>query len=176
MRNLAILFLCTCLGFCTMGTARAVEKNDKDVVVRIAVANMERITTDLDYEKVRLLSIDKETRDAMRQINQELKQARTELLALTDELKLMDYQKKMEFLNKKKSLIQERNYNRDNSKDIRKLARDFIIEHYKDKYVLIISEANTLERSALYKAVVIEDITDEAGTKFRAYINELAGE
>jgi hypothetical protein len=155
----------------------AVEKLEKPKEpVRIAVAQVERITGDLDYEKVRLLGLDKETRDALRQINQEIKQVRTEVLTLTDELKLVDYQKKLEFLNRKKSIIYDRTTSRDTSRDVRKLVRDFIIERYKDKYVLILNEPGTLERSAVYKAVVIDDITDEAGVKFREYLNDLVGE
>lgn len=155
----------------------AVEKSEKPAAtVRIAVAQLERITNDLDYEKLRLMGLDKETRDALRQINQEIKQVRTEVLSLTDELKLADYQKKLEFLARKKSIIYDRTASRDTSRDVRKLARDFVIERYKDKYVLIVSEPQTLERSALYKAVTIEDITDEAGVKFREYLNEMVGE
>ena len=79
--------------------------------MEIGVIQIGRITNDLDFEKLKMLNLDKDTLDAIKKINLDQAKLKKDIIVATDEIKLMEIQKLHEFNNKKLSLLRDRNAN-----------------------------------------------------------------
>jgi len=140
----------------------------------VAIVQLNKMTGDMDYDKVRLLNLDKDSLEAIKKINAEMAKLKKEIIEATDEVKLMDLQKQMEFNNKKLALLRDRNSNRE--VNVQKLAQDYVVRKFSRRYSMILQDASSLDNRAIYKNVAITDITEEAAAGFRAEISERIGE
>lgn len=149
--------------------------------VKVAVVNLQRIMNNgVNYEKVRLLSLDKASLEVLKKINTEIQEVQTQIVDVEDEVKLADLGRRLEFLNRKNMLLRQRVMNNDPSRDIQGLLRKFVIEKFKDKYSVIIQQQDSgnpdrIDRT-IWKANNVEvcDITDDVREEFQKYLDQLA--
>lgn len=143
--------------------------------IEVATVSMDRLTSDLDSERLRQLLMDKDTLDALRRINADLGRLKKELIEAADELKLVEIKKQIDFANQKISLLRDRSGG-NRELNARKLATDFVIRRYAGRFSLIIQDSMNLEGRVLYKNLRMVDITDEAAEALRKDIAERLGE
>lgn len=147
---------------------------------RVALVNVQRIINNgINYEKIRLLSLDKHTLDALKKINKEIQEVQTQIVDVNDEATLQEMSRRINFLNQKNMLLRQRVMNSDMGRDAQSLLRKFVIDTYKDKYAIIIQQqqdSGYAER-VLFKAanVEIEDITDDVREDFQKYMDDADG-
>ena len=146
--------------------------------LKVAVVNLNRISNSgINYDKIRLLSMDKPTLEALQKIGREIQDVQMQITDVEDELKLADLGRRLEFLNRKSSLLRQRVMNNDTNRDVQSLIRGFVIDKFKDKYPLILQQQDGNPDRTLWKGgdVEVNDITDEVQEKFREYVDELSG-
>jgi hypothetical protein len=154
-------------------TCGAVEQEKPSI--EIAVVQVDRVTGDFDYERLKMLSMDKDTLEATRKLNADQAKLKRDIIEATDEAKLMDLQKQLEFNAKKLSLLRDRNgSNRDIN--IRKILSEFIVRTYSTRFALILQDTNGIEGRAIYKNVKVTDITDEAAEAFKKDLSDKLGD
>jgi hypothetical protein len=150
---------------------------------KVAVVSLQRIVNSgINYEKIRLLSLDKATLEALKKINKETQEVQTQIVDVDDEVKLADLGRRLEFLNRKSMLLRQRPMGPDSSRDLQGMVRKFVIDKFKDKYALIIQQdVGFVDRSGngdrvVWKSpdVAIDDITDEALEEFQKYVDQAA--
>jgi len=147
---------------------------------KIAVVRINAITGSGNfYEKMRpLYCSDKETRAAIKKINTDLKAVGKEVADADDEAKVADLSRKAQFLQQKLSLLRQCGAIDNQNFDMNAIMRDFIVNTFKGKFQLILQQDSSgSDRAFLWKGNAnIEDITDEAGQKFREYLEQSLGE
>jgi hypothetical protein len=145
----------------------------------VALINMQRIlNSGINYERIRVLSFDKATREALKKINKEIQEVQTQIVDVNDETTLAEMGRRLNFLNQKNMLLRQRAMNGDYNRDVQTLIRKFVIEKYKDKYALIIQQQESgYGDRVMFKAanVEIDDITDEVREEFQKYADQIAG-
>jgi hypothetical protein len=149
--------------------------------VKVAVVNIQRMMNNgMNYDKIRLLSLDKSTLEALKKINTEIQEVQTQIVDVNDEVKLMDLGKRLDFLNRKSVLLRQRAMNGDTGRDMQATLRKFVVDRFKDKYALILQQQDTgnPERDrVLWKGdTEVRDITDDAAEEFQKYVDELVGD
>ena len=144
--------------------------------MEVAVVQINRLTSDLDYEKIRMLNLDKDTIEAIKKINAEQARLKKDIIDVADESKLMDIQKQIEFNNRKLSLLRDRNSGNNREVNVQKMATDFIIRKYSGRYSMILQDAGGIDGRVIYKNVKIVDITEEASDAFKKEFIEKVGE
>jgi hypothetical protein len=155
-------------------------KKSESPKTRIALVNLQRIMNGgINYEKIRLLSLDKHTFDALKKINTEIQEVQTQIVDVNDEATLQEMSRRMNFLNQKSMLLRQRVMNGDMNRDVQGLIRQFVIDKYKDKYAVIIQQQHDsgYAERVLFKApnVEIEDITDDVRDEFQKYMDQADG-
>lgn len=130
------------------------------------------------YEKLRLLSCDKDTLAAIKKVNAELKDVQKQVIDTDDEVKLADLGRRTQFLNQKLNVLRQNSMNGNPNSDVQAVIRKFVIANYKDKYHMIFQQDSGVpDRFFLWKGnVQTDDITDEVGEKFREYLDKSIGE
>jgi hypothetical protein len=151
-----------------------------DQKTRVAIVNLQRITNSgINYEKIRLLSLDKPTLDALKKINAEIHEVQTQVVDADDDTKLAELSRRMNFLNQKSMLLRQRAMNMDSNRDIQGMIRKFVIDTFKGKYALIIQQQQDSGYAdrVVWKAanVEVDDITDDVREEFQKYMDQ-AGE
>ncbi len=147
---------------------------------KVAVLNIYRITNSgINYERLRLLSLDKPTIDALKKIETEIQDVQMQITDVEDEVKLGDLGRRLEFLSRKSSLLKQRAMNSNSGgQDMQAAVRNFVIENFKDKYALILQQQDqggNVDRILWKGDVEVVDITDEAREKFMEYLDQLGG-
>lgn len=144
---------------------------------KVAVVRFNRLMNNeiLGYEQMRTLTADKESLEALRKVNADLKAAQNSIVAAEDDTQLNELSKRYEFLNRKRQLLRQRMQN-DSGRDMQKIMRDFVVTNYKDKYHLIVQEPELLDRMLWKGNAEIVDITDEVAAKVKEYAASVAGE
>lgn len=157
-------------------TAAAAEPAERQAAppIEVATVSMERLTADLDYDRLRLLQMDKDTLEAQRRIQADLARLKKELIEATDELKLAEIKKQMDFANQKLGILRDRTGRQEVNQ--RKVATEFILRRYAPRYALILQDSMTIEGRVLYKNLRLVDITEEAAEALRKDIAERLGE
>jgi hypothetical protein len=153
-------------------------KKPDSPAARVALVNLQRITNSgINYEKIRLLSLDKATLKALRKINKEIREVQTQIVDINDEATLQEMGRRLNFLNQKNVLLRQRPMSGDYMRDVQGLLRKFVIDKYKSKYSLIIQQQDSGNPDrVIFKApnAEIDDITDEAREEFQKHIDEIA--
>jgi len=144
---------------------------------KVAIVRFNRLTNNelVGYEQIRTLAADKDSLEALKKTNAEIKATNKEIVAAEDDAKLNELSRKLEFLNRKSSLLKQR-MNNDSRRDNQKVIRDFVVENYKDKYLLIAQEPEALDRFLWKGNVEITDITDDVAAKVKEYVANVVGE
>jgi hypothetical protein len=170
---LPLVLLCFC--YATIAAAQEPAKAKIAVVrVNVVMAGSSNL-----YEKMRqLYRCDKETREAIKKINTDLKALGKEVADTDDEAKVADLSRKAQFLQQKLSLLRQCGTNVNQNIDMNAIIRDFIVNTFKGKYQLILQQdSGGSDRAFLWKGNAdVDDITDEAGQKFREYLDQSLGE
>lgn len=156
-------------------------KCQEEPKMKVAVVNIQRLmNSGMNYDKIRLLSLDKTTLEALKKINAEIQEVQTQIVDVNDEVKLMDLGKRLEFLNRKSMLLRQRAINGDVGRDIQATLRKFVVERFKGKYDLILQqqEMGGPDRDrVLWKGETeVRDITDDVMDEFQKYLDELVGD
>jgi hypothetical protein len=144
---------------------------------RVALVNLQRITNSgINYEKMRLLSLDKATLKALKKINKEIQEVQAQIVDVNDETTLAEMGRRLNFLNQKNMLLRQRTMSGDYTRDVQGLLRKFVIDKYKGKYALILQQQDGYNDRVIFKApnAEIDDITDEAREEFLKYIDQAA--
>jgi hypothetical protein len=147
--------------------------------LKVAVIRLERLVRQDNvggYDRIRLAMMDKNVAECLKKIDGEAKMLEKELLKADDEIKMADIKKRMEFLGQKKNLIKGRLNNCDVGGSTQRLARNFVIENYKDKYDIIAQDASFLDRCLFRRDVEVRDISEEAAQKFKKYLDKQLGQ
>jgi hypothetical protein len=147
--------------------------------VKVAVVRINSIVGDGNlYERVRLLTCDKDTLAAIKKLNAELKTLHQQVIDADDDVKLADLGRRVQFLNQKLNILRQRNMSGNPNLDLQTVVRKFVVDNYKDKYHMIMQQEQGMsDRAFLWKGnVQTDDITDEAGQKFREYLDAALGE
>lgn len=144
--------------------------------LEIAVVQMNRLTNDIDYDRIRLLNLDKDTIEAIKKINADQAKLKKDIIEVTDEVKLMDIQKQVDFNNKKLMILRDRNGGGNRDVNIQKLAGDFVVKRYAGRFAMILQDTNGIDGRVLYKNVKITDISEEAADAFKKDLAERIGE
>jgi hypothetical protein len=146
--------------------------------MRVALVNVQRIVNSgINYEKIRLLSLDKATLRALKTINKEIQEVQAQIVDVNDETTLAEMGRRLNFLNQKSMLLRQRAMSGDYGRDVQALIRKFAIDKYKDKYSLIIQQQDSGPGDrVIYKApnTEIDDITDDVREEFQKYIDQTA--
>lgn len=147
------------------------------VKAKVAVVRFQRLMNNeiVGYEQMRTLTADKESLEAVRKVNADLKAVQNSIVAAEDDTQLNELSRRYEFLNRKRQLLRQRIQN-DSGKDIQKVMRDFVVSAYKDKYHLIVQEPEMLDRMLWKGNAEIIDITDEVAAKVKEYAANATGE
>ena len=126
------------------------------------------------YDRVRLLTCDKDTHAAIKKINAELKDVQKQVIDADDEVKLADLGKRTQLLNQKLSILRQHATGGNPNLDLQAMIRKFIVDNYKDKYHMILQQDSGMpDRFFIWKGnVQTDDITDEVGEKFREYLDK----
>lgn len=154
-------------------------KNQDQPRTRVAVVNLMRLTNSgINYDKIRMLSLDKPTREAMKKVNKEIQELQAQIVDVNDETTLQEMSRRMNFLNQKNMLLRQRVMNGgEYNRDIQGQLRKFIIEKYKSKYSLILQQHDqgNVDR-VIFKAPTTEydDITDDVREDFQKYLDQAA--
>jgi hypothetical protein len=148
---------------------------------KVAVVNIQRLmNSGVNYDKIRLLSLDKTTLEALKKINAEIQEVQTQIVDVNDEGKLGELGRRLAFLNQKSNLLRQRAMNGDVGRDIQATLRKFVIERFKGKYDLILQqqEMGGPDRDrVLWKGETeVRDITEDAMDEFQKYLDELVGD
>jgi hypothetical protein len=141
----------------------------------IAVVQISRVTNDIEYDKIRLLNLDKDTIDAIKKINLESASLKKEIIEVKDEIKLMEIQKQLDFNSKKLSILRDRNSS-GREVNIQKIATDFIVKKFSGRYAMILQDTNGIEGRVMYKNIKVVDITEEASELFKKDFAEKTGD
>ena len=166
------------LSFCFAAITQAQEP----AKAKIAVVRINAIVGNGNlYEKIRQLNYsDKETQAAIKQINLDLKALGKEVADAEDEVKMADLSRKAQFLQQKLTLLRQcgANLNQNQNIDTNAIMRDFVVGTFKGKYQLILQQdSGGSDRNILWKGNAdVDDITDDAGQKFREYLDQKLGE
>jgi hypothetical protein len=148
--------------------------------LKVAVVNMQRVmNSGMNYDKIRLLSLDKATLAALKKINTEIQEVQTQIVDVNDEVKLMDLGKRLEFLNRKSMLLRQRTMSGESTRDMQSILRRFVIDKFKDKYALIIRQQQDsgYADKVLWKGnAEITDITDDVQEEFQKYLDDSVGD
>jgi hypothetical protein len=148
--------------------------------LKVAIVNMQRIAmSGVNNEKIRLLSLDKATLEALRKINVEIQEVQAKIVDVNDEVELGDLGNRLQFLNRKSMLLKQRSMTTDSMRDTQGLLRRFVIDKFKDKYSLIMQQQDPgIADRILSKAgnVEIEDITDDVRDAFLKYVDQAGDE
>jgi hypothetical protein len=146
---------------------------------KVAVVNLQRVmSSGIDYEKLRLLSLDKHTVEALKKISKEIQELQAQIVDINDEATLQEMQRRMNFLNQKNMLLrQQRGMGGAYNNDMQALLRKFVIEKYKNKYSLIIQQqeqGNNGDR-IIYKApgTQVDDITDDVREEYMKFLDQV---
>ena len=147
--------------------------------MRVALVNVQRIANSgINYEKIRLLSLDKATTEALKKISKEVQELQTQIVDVNDETTLAEMGRRLNFLNQKSMMLKQRVMNGDYNRNLQGLIRKFVIGKYKDKYSLIIQQQQEWGHAerVIFKApnAEIEDITDEVSEEFQKYLDQTA--
>jgi hypothetical protein len=155
------------------------EKKPDSPKTRVALVSLQRImNSGINYDKIRLLSLDKSTKEAMKKINKEIQELQAQIVDVNDETTLQEMGRRMNFLNQKSNLLRQRGMNGggDYSRDVQGQLRKFVIDKYKGKYSLIIQqqEQGNIDR-VIFKApnAEIDDITDDVREDFQKYLDQI---
>lgn len=128
------------------------------------------------YQRVRLLSCDKDTLAAIKKINAELKDVQKQIIDTEDDVKLADLGRRMRFLNQKRNVLRQHamSTNPNTHMNMQTMIRKFIVDNYKDKYHMIFQQdSGRSDRFVIWKGnVQTDDITDEVGEKLREYLEK----
>ncbi len=145
---------------------------------RVALVNLQRlINSGINYDKIRLLSLDKATLKALKKIKKEIEGLQTQIVDVNDETTLAEMSRRLNFLNQKSMLLRQRPMHGNYTRDVQALVRKFVIDKYKGQYSLIIQQQDSGNADrVIYKApnVEIEDITDEVREEFQKYLDQTA--
>jgi hypothetical protein len=144
---------------------------------RVALVNLQRITNSgINYEKIRLLSLDKATLKALKKINKEIQEVQTQIVDVNDETTLAEMGRRLNFLTQKNMLLRQRSMSGDYTRDVQGQLRKFVIDKYKNKYSLILQQQDGYNDRVIFKApdAEIDDITDEARDEFQKHIDQIA--
>jgi hypothetical protein len=143
--------------------------------MEVAVVQLSRLTNDVDYEKVRLLNMDKDTVEAVKKISSELAGLKRQIIDVKDEVVLMEIQKQIEFNTRKLSILRSSSSS-SREVNIQKFASEFIVKKFSGRFPLILQDSNSLDGRIIYKNIKVVDITDEAADAFRQELSERIGE
>jgi hypothetical protein len=147
--------------------------------VKIAVVRINSVMSGGNlYDRIRLLSCDKETLAAIKKLNADLKAVEKEVIDAEDDVKLNDLGRKVQFLNQKLNLLRQRAMSGNPNVDMQAMIRNFVVSNFKDKYHLILQQDSGIpDRFILWKGNAdTDDITDEVSEKFRQHIDQTLGE
>lgn len=146
--------------------------------LKIAVVRLDRLMNNEygGYDRMRFLFADKDIAEGLKKINAEIKALQKEILGVEDEIQLAEMGKRLEFLNRKSSLLKQRMNNDSGRGDAQKLAREFVIKNYRDKYQMIAQDAGVFDRFLCKDNVEIIDITEDAVAKFKDYLDKALDE
>ena len=159
-------FLCAALIFIVAAEAFCGEPEK----AKVAVVNLNSMMNSGNFhQRVMLLSLDKETRAAMKTIAADIKKVQKEIVEAGDQEKLNDLQNRQQFLQRKLSIISQRSMNSNRGQNSQMLLRQFVVDTFKDKYPLIMqsSDSNGMDPFLWKGGVETVDITDEATDKLR---------
>lgn len=165
------------LSVALVGNALGQEPAKEQPKVKIAIVNLNRITNSgINYDRIRYLGLDKQTLDAIKKIDVEIQELQKQVVDANDETTLQEISRKMQFLNQKNSLLRQRIFN-EPGRDIQAVLRTFIIEQFKDKYVLILYQQDSgMQDRVLWKGdAEVVDISGEVQDKFREFLDQLPG-
>jgi len=157
----------------------AIAMGQEPAQVKVAVVRINSIMSSGNfYEKVRLLGCDKETLAAMKKLSTELKAVQKQVIDVEDQALLSELGRRAQFLNQKINILMQRGMSGNSNVDLQAMIRKFVIDNYKDKYLLIMQqEPGMPDRAFLWKGnVQTDDITDEVSQKFREYLDTNLGE
>jgi transcriptional regulator of heat shock response len=146
---------------------------------KVAVVRLNAISSSGNfYDKLRLLSCDKDTLAAIKKINTELKEVQKQVIDTDDEVKLADLGRRTQFLNQKLNILRQNTMSGNPNMDLQALIRKFVVDNYKDKYHIILNQDSGIpDRFFIWKGnVQTDDITDEASEKFKEYLDKGLGE
>jgi hypothetical protein len=143
---------------------------------KVAVVRFNRLMNNelIGYEELRLLAANKESLEALKKTNAEIKAAQKQIVAAEDDATLNELSRKLEFLNRKSSLLKQRISN-DAGGDMQKVVRTFVVNNYKNQYHLIVQEPEALDRFLFKENAEISDITDQVAAKVKEYVANAIG-
>jgi hypothetical protein len=147
--------------------------------VKVATVRINAITGSGNfYDRVRLLSCDKDTLAAIKKINAELKDVQKQVIDTEDEVKLAELGRRTQFLNQKLNLLRQHAMNVRQNFDLQAIIRKFVVDNYKDKYNFILNQDSGIpDRFFLWKGnVQTDDITDEVSEKFMDNLEQSLGD
>jgi hypothetical protein len=146
--------------------------------LKIAVVRIQSVIGEGNlYERVRLASCDKDALAAIKKLTAEMKSLQKKVVDVEDEMELADLGKRVQLLNQKINVLRQNpggNFN----PDMQAIVRKFVVDNFKDKYSIIMQQdSGYSDRVFLWKGgVETDDITDEVGRKFRAYLDKQLAE
>jgi hypothetical protein len=128
------------------------------------------------HEKIFLLSSEKATRNAMKEVRAEIRRTMNKIVDAGDESELNELGRRLSLLNRKIQLIQQSAMQDQRFNNAQSMIHRFVIDHYKDKYSLILQDPSGLDRAIWKGAVEIRDITEEVADQFQKHLNKLVDE
>jgi hypothetical protein len=146
--------------------------------VKVATINIQRIVNGGNFfDKIRILSLDKNTLEALKKINAEIQELSKQVIDADDAATLNDLQQKLQFLTQKRDMLQQRARNTNTNMDIMSAVRKFAVSQFKDKYALILEEREmgmNYQRVLWKGDVEVVDISDDVQEQFHEYLDKLA--
>ncbi len=127
-------------------------------------------------EKMFLLSGDKTTRNAVKEIRNKIQETVAKIVDAANESELNELGNRLNYLNRKIQLIQQAAMQDRRSRNMQSILRSFVIDRYKDKYSLIVQDLSGFDRAIWKGNVEIRDITEEVAEQFQEHLDKLAGE
>jgi len=158
----------------TIGNNIILSAEEQKPSVTIATVQMERLASDLDYEKLRMYLMDKETLLVLRALSAEQAKLERGLLDVQDEGNMREIKNKIDFNNRKIQILKERSCGRDVNGQ--RIISDFIVKNFSSKYAIIVQGANGVDSKAIYENIKFIDISSEVSDAFTKDLDDKIGD
>jgi hypothetical protein len=157
--------------------SKEADANKETPKFKVATLQIDRIlNAGIDLERLRSLSADKDTLEAIQKIRAEIKGIQKEIANVEEEEKLAELGKKLGFLNNKSSLLVPRLMNNPMI-DLQAMLRRIAIDHFKDGYSMIqeqsMQDPRSSERILWKNNVTIDDITEDVREYLKDFMDSL---
>lgn len=147
------------------------------VKVKVAIVRINRLMNNelVGHELIRILAADKDSLEALKKTNAEIKAVFKEIVAAEDGEKLNVLGRKLDILNRKSNILRQ-HMNNNSGRNTQKVMRDFVVDNYKAKYHLIAQDPETLDRFFHKENIEITDITGDVAAKVKEYVANATGQ